>query len=273
MNALHDKGWARNPKETIEFLGHQVYASKGAFSRQHEKDDAWLYALAQHNKNILDIGCNIGQSSLLFLIGTDNQLLAVDPNPNALARCAENLIYNDLVQNTRFVCAFCGERDGEIEFFSSLVDAAGSMHKRFAKTSGAIGKSRIVKTKTADSIVNDLAFKPDLIKIDVEGAEQYVLKGINTILINKPIIFVEIHSGPELSIVANTDEVLAWCEKHNYDAYYLKNHQLINSSEIIKNRGRYHLLLLSQGTDFPEYLKSIPENSTVNWNKNQIQHT
>lgn len=267
LNILHDRGWVRNPKETTEFLGHQVYVSNGAFSQRHDKDDAWLYALAQHNKYILDIGCNIGQSSMLFLIGTENQLLAVDPNPDALAMCAENLIHNDLVQNARFICTFCGERNGEIEFFSSLTDAAGSMHKGFAKTSGAIGESRMVKTKTVDSIVDDLNFKPDLIKIDVEGAEQYVLKGMNIVLSNNPIIFVEMHSGPEMTIVQNTDAVLDWCQKQNYYAYYLKNHQLITDSEIIKNRGRYHLLLLANGVPYPEYLKSIPENSTVNRQK------
>ena len=267
LNALHDRGWLRNPKETTEFLGQKIYASKGAFSRKHEKDDAWLYALAKHNKHILDIGCNIGQSSLLFLIGTDNQLLAIDPNPDALSRCAENLIHNDLVQNARFVCAFCGEQNGEIEFYSSLVDAAGSMHKGFAKTSSAIGKSRIVKTKTVDSIVDDLNFKPDLIKIDVEGAEQYVLKGMKKVLINNPMIFVEMHSGPEMTIVQNTEAVLDWCKNHNYDAYYLKTHQLLTDSETIKNRGRYHLLLLKHGKEYPEYLKGIPENSTINWHK------
>lgn len=263
LNALHHRGWVRNPKETTDFLGHQVYASKGVISQRHDKDNAWLYALAQHNKYILDIGCNIGQSSMMFLVGTNNQLLAVDPNPDALARCADNLIHNGLVQNARFVCCFCGENEGEIEFFSSLVDAAGSMHSGFAKTSSSIGKSHIVKTRTVDNIVDELNFKPDLIKIDVEGAEKFVLRGMNTVLTNNLMIFVEMHSGPEMTIIQNTDEVLEWCENRNYHAYYLKNHELITDSEIVKDRGRYHLLLLADGVAYPECLKSIPENSPV----------
>ncbi len=263
LNFLQDRGWIRNPKEFVDFKGHSIYASKGAFFRQNEKDDAWLYALAQHNKNILDIGCNIGQSSLLFLLGTDNHLLAVDPNPDALARCAENLIHNDLVQNARFMCAFCGEQDGEIEFFSSLTDAAGSMHKGFAKTSSGIGKSRVVRKTKVDRIVEEFNFKPDLVKMDVEGAEQYVLRGMNTVLENNPMIFVEMHSGPEMTIIENTDAVLAWCEEQRYQAYYLKIHQVITDSEVVKDRGRYHLLLLPQDAPYPEYLKTIKENTLV----------
>src|SRR5689334_11837102 len=94
--ALEQRGWYSHPKERLDYLGTSVIATQGAFFRQHEKDDAWLYLLARKYKNILDIGCNIGQSSMLMLIGTKNRVVCVDPNPSALSRCAENLIFNKL---------------------------------------------------------------------------------------------------------------------------------------------------------------------------------
>jgi SAM-dependent methyltransferase len=147
-NALLSRGIVYNPKEVVPFNGQKIRASKGAFSRKGEKDDAWLYALSQHHSKILDIGCNIGQSSLLMLLKDPNEILCVDPNLSALARCAENLIDNGMINRARFVNAFVGaENDKPVQFYTSLVDAAGSKFAGFAKTSSSIGKSVYVNQK------------------------------------------------------------------------------------------------------------------------------
>lgn len=266
-NFLHSKGIIVHKKESTAFLGKDIYATKGAFSRKHEKDDAWLYAISRNHKAILDIGCNMGQSSILMTLNTNNQIVCVDPNPNALSRCAENLIFNRLSQQATFVNAFVGEEDNkEIQFFSSLYDAAGSMFSSFAKTSNSIGKSQFVVQKTVDAICLECHFVPDFIKIDVEGAEGFVLKGIKAgTLQHKPLIFVEMHSGPELSITENTQRVVDWCSNNQYSPYYMREHAPLKSVDHIKNRGRYHLLLIPEGGSYPEYLKTIPENAQIDF--------
>ena len=262
LNWFDDRGIEVNRKEKVAFLGHTYFLSKGAFLRANEKDDGWLYSLGRHKKNILDIGCNIGQSTLLLLLGTNNRIICVDPNPKALSRCAENLIYNNLGPQANFINAFVSDKVGEsIQFYSSLTDAAGSMFSTFAKTSSSIGKSTWVNQVTVDAICQSNNFVPDLIKIDVEGAEHLVLKGISTVLEKaKPFIFVEMHSGTGLSIVDNTNLVMEWCKDNKYEPYYLKNHAKLHTTETVKHRGRYHLLLLPEGEPYPEYLNQIPEN-------------
>lgn len=262
--ALHRRGWVLNKLEKQKFLNHDVLASTGVFSRAHEKDDAWLFALSRNCSNILDVGCNVGQSSLLLTIGTQNNIVCVDPNPDALSRCAQNLILNNLAERARFVNAFVSEKDKEkIRFYSSLFDAAGSMFSGFAKTSSSLGRSYLVETRTVDNIVDSLCFFPNLIKVDVEGAEAFVLRGSTPSKCNYPLYFVEVHSGPELSIEKNTTEILNWCISVGYDAYYLKEKQIITDTNRIKHRGRYHLLLVKQGAPFPECLNGIEENDSV----------
>jgi FkbM family methyltransferase len=264
---LADRGWYRNPKERRMFLGSQVWVTRGSFFRKNEKDDAWLYTLAQHHENIIDVGCNIGQSSMLMMIGTKNRMICIDPNARALSLCAENLIFNDLSPRAIFVNAFVGEEEGkEIDFFTIGSGAAGSMFRGFAKTANRHKLSIRVKTKTLSTICDEENFKPDLIKVDVEGAEQLVLGGLGEpVLSLKPKIFVEVHSGKELSISDNTVGILTWCKDRNYQAFYLKTGQQLLDVKEVSTRGRYHLLLVSGGQVFPEYLKDIPENSSLDW--------
>src|SRR5688572_21863268 len=101
LNWLDKKGIELNKKETTLYWGKEVYASKGAFSRQNHLDDAYLFAISRHSNKILDIGCNIGQSSLLLILNTSNEIVCVDPNPKALSKCAENLIFNNLIHQAR----------------------------------------------------------------------------------------------------------------------------------------------------------------------------
>jgi FkbM family methyltransferase len=265
LSRLQERGWYRHAKEQNTFLGITIFATRGAFFRKHEKDDAWLYLLARNHHNIIDVGCNIGQSSMLMVIGTENRIICVDPNPRALAMCAENLIYNGLSSQVNFVNAFVGEDEGkEIKFFTIGAGAAGSMFSGFAKTASHHNTFINVKTRTIDSICKQLAFTPDLIKIDVEGAEQFVLRGIGESLVKiKPAIFVEMHSGVELGIEENTRIVLAWCKQNEYQPFYLKNNAILSDPAIVSKRGRYHLLLLADGVDYPEYLKNVAENSTL----------
>jgi FkbM family methyltransferase len=262
---LLSRGWQYHKKEILNYKGQPIYASKGAFFREKEKDDAWLYLLSRNHKTIVDVGCNIGQSSLLMTVGTKNQILCIDPNPSALSKCAENLIFNDLSTQARFICAFIGKDEGRKIKFHTITDgAAGSMFSSFAKTASGLNKSIIVNTKTLDTLCNELHFSCDLIKIDVEGAEQFVLQGIGSFVLQRdPDIFVEVHSGPELNIIDNTNSILDWCKENSYVPYYMKTHLKLKGIEEIKNRGRYHLLLLKQGKLYPDYLRNFPENATL----------
>src|SRR4051794_31981893 len=79
--------------------------------REHDYDDAWLLALGLHSDIIFDIGCNIGQSSLLLLYSDRvKQILLVDPNPAALSVAARNVIINKFSHKARFVSSFVADK-------------------------------------------------------------------------------------------------------------------------------------------------------------------
>jgi Methyltransferase FkbM domain len=120
-----------------------------------------------------------------------------------------------------------------------------------------------VKTLTVDYLYEFYGFIPDLVKIDVEGAEMDVLQGAKKIATHSStLFFVEIHSGPELTIIKNTEDILNWCTQNNYTAWYLKtkSHLTVDS---IKSRGRYHALLTPKNNSLPESLLSVNENDPL----------
>jgi len=154
-----------------DMLGKPYRVIKGTIRKNPDYDDAWLFALSREAKIIFDIGCNIGQSSLLMIHDNAIQkLLLVDPNPLALSQAAQNLIMNEYSTKACFVCAFVSDKLGEeLEFFTMGSGAAGSMYASHAGTAKKMNASFYVSTTTVDALVEAYQMIPDLVKIDVKG--------------------------------------------------------------------------------------------------------
>ncbi len=229
-------------------------------------DDAWILTLGIHSKVVFDVGANIGKSAFLFLYGNSVQeLFLIDPNPLALSIAAENMIRNNLSKHVRFINTFVSDMDNEsVKFYTVGSGAAGSMYKSHAKTASKMNSFLDVRTCTIDSLILEYNIIPDLVKIDVEGAEAKVLGGAIKLAEHQQTKFmVEVHSSPELPIVSNTQMILDWCNSTRYTAWYLKDKVILTDTELIKARGRYHLLLLPNGQSFPEYLKRIEQKAPL----------
>ena len=230
-----------------------------------DKDDAWLFALSRNCKYVFDIGSNIGQAAMLMLYHPGiKKLILVDPNPAALSLAAENMIHNNHSLRVDFVNAFISDKcDESIDFYTQDSGAAGSRYKGFAKTAARQNSHYMVNTLTVDFLVNHFQVVPDLIKVDVEGAEREVLEGCKELAAKgHTFFFVEIHSGPELSIADNTNSILNWSKQNNYSAWYLRDKSSL-TVESIKGRGRYHALLTPNGLAFPEILRDIKESDPL----------
>jgi len=120
-----------------------------------------------------------------------------------------------------------------------------------------------VSTTTVDTLIEDYHVIPDLVKIDVEGAETKVLLGAVN-LAEKQItrFFVEVHSSP-ISMTDNATKIIEWCQNNNYQAWYLKEKVFLTDPDQIAHRGRCHLLLLPENQSFPEYLLPLKQGARL----------
>ncbi len=248
-----------------QLLGHPYVLQMGSV-RKRDYDDAWVVALASHSHRIFDVGANIGQAALLMIAAGDiEHMVLFEANPVALGIAAENLIRNFLSAKVRFIPGFVSDRmDAVIEFHTLGSGAAGSMFKSHSVSASKLKSSIQIPTVTLDYVVKTTGIVPDLVKIDVEGAETQVLRGFTqTASQHQMKLIVEMHSNPELSMKQNAQAVLDWCREVGYSAWYLLEHKKLTSTEPIEKRGRCHLLLLPEAVEYPDYLLPLHQGDSI----------
>ena len=255
------------PLSNVVIAGHKVTIRSGSYPAEPDYDYAWQVALAQDARVVFDIGANQGQTALNVLLGGGvGCLVLVEANPEALATAAENLIRNGLSSKVRFISAFLSDTCGEeLELFVVGSGAAGSRFRSHSTTAAQSGSHIAVWTLTMDHLVEEQGISPDLVIIDVEGAEHSVLMGARkTIALSRPRILVEMHSPEEIGGMSeNAQRVLSWCKKSEYRAWYLAEGAELLEVVQLAHRGRCHLLLQTAELGFPEILRGIEQGASV----------
>ena len=247
-------------------LGRELVFRAGTLRDDVDYDDAWLYACAKHSEIMFDVGANVGQSALMaFMSPRIKQVVMIEANWEALSVAAENLIRNNLSSKARFVGAFAAETsNASIDFWTVGTGAAGSMFQGHAVTASKHGSVTSVPTITLDDVCNGFQVVPDLVKIDVEGAEGKVLAGsVELAKKHRSRFFVEMHSPPELPMVRNAEIVLDWARSVDYSAWYLSGGVKIDTPTPIAHRGRCHLLLQPSSWRFPQWLVGIKQSAEI----------
>lgn len=166
---------------------------------------------------VFDVGANIGLVSIL--LGVAGQRLGVnvhafEANPETAERARENAALNqctNVVVHPVALADRCG--------FTSL-HTHRDYHGRDSMlvVEGLHTGMLKVPTETADTIARRLGVRPDIVKIDVEGAELDVLRGSEEMLGRGSVrdLFIEVH--PERLATAACDEgvVVSYLRGHGY---------------------------------------------------------
>jgi FkbM family methyltransferase len=146
---------------------------------------------------VWDVGANCGLFTFPAAIrsGPSGQVFAFEPDLNCVKLIEESLSFR-LRQESRVVlCPWAvADRSGIVSFeLSAYRSAANSLvgYGRFAKG----GRRVDVPAFSLDSLLGPLP-SPDLVKVDVEGAEHLVLRGATSLFRDvRPTLVIEISGG------------------------------------------------------------------------------
>ena len=179
---------------------------------------------------VFDVGANIGFFTILCsrLVGDGGRVYAFEPMPENADTLRHNIALNGL-SNVTVVEKALSSSTGHAELFVSRWSAFHSLNVEGASKREHLGPQAgepiAVETVTLDEFLaaGDVP-APDLVKVDVEGAELAVLQGMrHTLESVKPLLICELHGTNDdyrrfLSSVEYQAQVLdADSPRHNPD--------------------------------------------------------
>jgi len=139
-------------------------------------------------KVFLDIGANIGNHTIWFADYLSS-IYAFEPNPEALKLLQENVNQNRLTRKVKIFPLALSDKNGKAFFFRHNPGNLGSARIIEEDRKGALE----IDVKIGDEILNSTrSIHIDFMKIDVEGHEVEVLRGLReTIRTHRPVALIE----------------------------------------------------------------------------------
>jgi len=163
---------------------------------------------------VFDVGANIGEFTAAFR-DCGARVVAVEPQPRLAAHLRRR--YRSDADVT-VVATALSDHDGEATLYCTTADALATLEETRA-TGGAVGAgaelewtgSIRVPLRTLDGLVAEHG-RPVLVKIDVEGHEAAVVRGLGTC---RPSVFFEVNRE-------SFDEVLDLLTERGYREFLLR---------------------------------------------------
>ncbi len=149
-------------------------------------------SLIRPNDTVLDIGANIGCTSILFG-NLAEKVYCFEPSPTTFDYLEKNVKKAQLDHVTP-VNVGLGKESGMFELTFSQSDRSGGFVSNLTSASQGHQVEQIKIIKGDDFMNESKVLKIDFIKIDVEGFEKSVIEGLSsTIARDQPIVVLELN--------------------------------------------------------------------------------
>jgi FkbM family methyltransferase len=165
----------------------------------------------QRGDRFLDIGSNIGFFALIAarLVGPEGRVLGVEPVPQNVRCTLSNAKVNGF-QNIQTVEAAVGRAEGWTELLLARHSGGASLYHTETPPD-FVGSLRVRITTVDRLLATGRIEPPNVVKIDVEGAELDVLEGMReTLTAHAPRIIFEVDAASDELADAKFEAVADW---------------------------------------------------------------
>jgi FkbM family methyltransferase len=186
-----------------------------------------VVATVQPGMTVIDIGAHIGYYTLLFAkcVGSAGQVFAFEPLPGNYALLQKNIGLNNL-RHVHTLNEAVFSRAGEITI--AVPDEQPNPGSGSVYLNGGAQNFRVHAT-SVDAFCEQSGIRPDILKMDVEGAEYEVLMGAKeTIARFRPKMMIELHhfdgnlaAHPVPDLLAGLGYQIQWIERWQLTSYIL----------------------------------------------------
>jgi FkbM family methyltransferase len=215
--------------DTDEVIGKSI----DVYGEYSESEVIFLTSCMNKKTVVYDIGGNIGYHASAFATFAKH-VYSFEPNLKNFSLLMKN---TESFNNVTLINAAVTDKNTVLTIDDYNINVPGN----YGNLSTGSGITPVLGIK-----LDDYNFeKPDVIKIDVEGAEYQVIKGCEKIIKeNRPWIYFEAHETRDLSLIYNfLDECkyyMYWCEVPNFRKNNFKNYK----KDIFGNTGLFSILAI-----------------------------
>lgn len=221
---------------------------------------AMLRRMVRPGDVVYDCGANLGLYCR-YLIGTlgAGRVIAFEPSPDNRALLAQNLVLGGIADRVTVMPMALGDEDGMADFQVDDMQSASGTLSKVTGGEPCVGRKNLglgplteqVVCRKLDTLMAEAKLPPpDVIKIDVEGAEGLLLRGAAGLLRDRsPRLLIELH-GPEMArdVVAFLDGIGYACAARTAPHLHPSGYGRVDISMLDRVAGLYdiHFLVASR---------------------------
>jgi FkbM family methyltransferase len=177
-----------------------------------------MLTILKPGDTVLDIGANIGLISILLAThanGDSCTVHAFEPEPRNFHQLQNNIQLNALSARVHPHQLALGATEGHVDLH--IRGSEGEGRHSIATSKGATAAISVELT-TMTRFCTAQAITPDIIKIDVEGAEGQVLAGMQGLLdtASPAHVFLEVHPKGDGELMPDGQSIQEWMVQRGY---------------------------------------------------------
>ena len=193
------------------------------FGENYEPELAILERFLSPGKTFIDAGANFGIYTMVAskLVGQAGQVIAFEPTAESFSVLRQNIALNGLT-NVRAVQGALSDKEGTAWLHYGTDPVRNSLGKDPSADAGG----EYVATDSLDNVLQRAGVKRvDVIKMDVEGAEELVLRGANKVLTSmRPVIIYEVNAEASGHLGLSKDGATRLLERLDYE-FFVDGHK------------------------------------------------
>lgn len=196
--------------KNIFYILHEHY-------RQHEKEELkFINKNIKKGDNVIDLGANIGYYTILMskLVGDEGKVFSFEPDPNSAEILKMNIDLNDC-KNVIIVQKAVHNETNKVKFY--ICDTDNRNNSMYMEYNDSIE----VESIKLDDYFKDYTESITFIKMDIQGSEVNVLKGMQSLLQkNRNLVLVtEIFPQALTKAGTTTDEYMKIIQDNGFKIF------------------------------------------------------